>query len=148
MYLSNITVTNTYQSFTYMVSKTSWHRHGTKLHHCHITLHISLQTNKWQVKDKEWQQKCPKDKQNCLPTIYCTIMFHHRINKTMEPLQSNKKWTTDGTVLIIRSCENMPMAVRVACSIITLLQELTCHMGLHRGTGHIPAFSSGIRYLI
>ena len=35
-YLSTITVTNIYQSFTHkMVAKTNWHRYGTKLRHCH-----------------------------------------------------------------------------------------------------------------
>jgi len=34
--LSAITVTSLYQSFTYkMAAKTSWHRYGTKLRHCH-----------------------------------------------------------------------------------------------------------------
>ena len=35
-YLSTITVTNIYQSFTYkMAAKINWHRYGTKLRHCH-----------------------------------------------------------------------------------------------------------------
>ena len=34
-YLSTITVTNIYQSFTYkMAAKIKWHRYGTKLRHC------------------------------------------------------------------------------------------------------------------
>jgi len=37
-YLSDITVTNIFPSFTHkMVAKNSWHRHGTKLRHCHPT---------------------------------------------------------------------------------------------------------------
>ena len=36
MYLSDITLTNTSHSFTHkMATKTSWHRYGTKLRHCH-----------------------------------------------------------------------------------------------------------------
>ena len=44
-YLGDITATNIYKSFTHkmvaiffthkMAAKTSWHRHETKLHHCH-----------------------------------------------------------------------------------------------------------------
>jgi len=35
-YLSDITVTNISESFTHkMAAKTSWHRYGTKLRHCH-----------------------------------------------------------------------------------------------------------------
>jgi len=35
-FLSNTTVTNISKSFTHkMVAKTSWHRYGTKLCHCH-----------------------------------------------------------------------------------------------------------------
>jgi len=35
-YLSAITVTNIFQSFTYkMAAEIDWHRYGTKLHHCH-----------------------------------------------------------------------------------------------------------------
>jgi len=35
-YLSNITVRNIYESFTHkMAAKTSWHRYGTNLRHCH-----------------------------------------------------------------------------------------------------------------
>jgi len=35
-YLGDITATNIYKSFTYkMVTKTSWHRRGTRLRHCH-----------------------------------------------------------------------------------------------------------------
>ena len=35
-YLSVITVTSIFQSFTYeMAAKTSWHRYRTKLRHCH-----------------------------------------------------------------------------------------------------------------
>ena len=35
-YLSDITVTNISQSFTRKTAaKTSWHRYGTKLRHCH-----------------------------------------------------------------------------------------------------------------
>jgi len=45
-YLSAITVTNIYQSFTYkMTAKINWHRYGTKLRHCHpmcIQLLLSL----------------------------------------------------------------------------------------------------------
>ena len=37
-YLSDITVTNISESFTHkMAAKTSWHRYGTKLRHCHPT---------------------------------------------------------------------------------------------------------------
>ena len=36
-YLSAITVTGIFQSFTYkMAAKTSWHRYGTKLRHCRL----------------------------------------------------------------------------------------------------------------
>ena len=36
VYSSGITVTNIYESFTHkMATKTSWHRYGTKLRHCH-----------------------------------------------------------------------------------------------------------------
>ena len=36
MYLSDVTVTNISDSFTHkMAAKTSWHRYGTKLRHCH-----------------------------------------------------------------------------------------------------------------
>jgi len=35
-HLNDITVTNLSQSFTHkMAVKTSWHRYGTKLRHCH-----------------------------------------------------------------------------------------------------------------
>jgi len=35
-YLSAITMTNIYKSFTYkMAAKLNWHRYGTKLRHCH-----------------------------------------------------------------------------------------------------------------
>jgi len=35
-YLSAITVTSIFRSFTYkMAAKTGWHRYGTKLRHCH-----------------------------------------------------------------------------------------------------------------
>ena len=35
-YLSAITVTNIFQSFTYkMAAEIDWHRYGTKLRHCH-----------------------------------------------------------------------------------------------------------------
>ena len=36
-YLSDTTAINISQSFTYkMAAKTSWHRYGTKLRHCHL----------------------------------------------------------------------------------------------------------------
>jgi len=36
-YLGDITATNIYKSFTHkMAAKTSWHRCGTKLCHCHF----------------------------------------------------------------------------------------------------------------
>ena len=36
-YLSAITATNIYKSFTYkMAAEISWHRYGTKLRHCHL----------------------------------------------------------------------------------------------------------------
>ena len=53
-YLSAITVTSIFQSFTYkMVAKTSWHRYGTKLCHCHpmYTWHKEQTCN-----NKNWQQ--------------------------------------------------------------------------------------------
>jgi len=35
-YLSGTTVRSIYESFTHkMAAKASWHRYGTKLHHCH-----------------------------------------------------------------------------------------------------------------
>jgi len=43
-YLSAITVTNIYYSFTYkMAAKINWHRYGTKLRHYH---HLCIQTRK------------------------------------------------------------------------------------------------------
>jgi len=40
-YLSTITVTNIYQSFTNkMAAKINWNRYGTKLHQCH-TMYIN-----------------------------------------------------------------------------------------------------------
>ena len=37
-----ITVTNISHSFTYkMATEINWHRHGTKLRHCHPTMYIS-----------------------------------------------------------------------------------------------------------
>jgi len=40
-YLSAITVTTIFQSFTYkMVAKTSWHIYGTKLHHCPLVYSV------------------------------------------------------------------------------------------------------------
>jgi len=43
LFLSDSRVTNISQSFTHkMAAKTSWHRYGTKLRHCHtVTLCIS-----------------------------------------------------------------------------------------------------------
>jgi len=42
-YLSGITVRNIYESFTHkMAAKASWHRYGTKLHHCHPVYYESL----------------------------------------------------------------------------------------------------------
>jgi len=46
-YLNDITVSNLSQSFTHkMAAKTSWHRYGTKLRHCHpvytLAVHIVL----------------------------------------------------------------------------------------------------------
>jgi len=44
-YLSDTTVTNIYRSFALkMAAKTSWHRYGTKLRHCHHMYHLNTLT--------------------------------------------------------------------------------------------------------
>jgi len=58
---SAITVTNISESFTHkMAAKTSWHRYGTKLRHCHPI--VSYEANLYVAKQSRDHSSC-----NCTP---------------------------------------------------------------------------------